>query len=163
MSTSGGALTVYISGKMAGRSVGDVLDERAYTTWMCSKWGLAVIDPADGEGLDKLPRTDLISFTYTREQMAEFVEKDEKDVLRSDILLVLTGDTPSDGTWWEMGLARQSHIPIIIVSPKRASGQMMGFTNFKAAAIFETVEAAVVYIAEHYESPARHINQLEVV
>jgi hypothetical protein len=156
-----GDKVVYISGKMAGRPVGEVLDERLQTRVLCRKWGLRFIDPADGEGLEKLERNAIISFYYTEEQMAAFVAKDEADVLRSQFLLVLTGDTPSDGTWWEMSLAKQFNIPIIMVAPKRAHG-MMGFSNFKVTQIFETIEAAVVYISEHY-SGVQLPRQMEVV
>lgn len=139
---------VYLSGGMNGRPIPQVQSERKHAIQLCTTAGLDYIDPAADEGLDKHPQGAIVPIDYARETMAQFVEKDERDVLRSNYLLVLTGDTPSDGTWWEMALAKQASIPIVLVAPRRASGALMGFTNIKADAIFATVEEAVTYIKE---------------
>lgn len=141
-------MRVYLAGKMGGRSGHDVLNERIHAARVCDEAGIDYIDPARGENVDPWKVVDLgMSF----DTMRRFVSKDEWAIRNCDALLVLTGDTPSEGTGWEMGLAFfELHIPIVMVSPLRVKGKLMGFSNIKVDAIFETVEEAVEYIAENY-------------
>jgi hypothetical protein len=69
--------------------------------------------------------------------MKAFVAKDEYAIRRVDALLVLTGDTPSEGTGWEMGLAHfELHIPIVMVSPLRVKGKVDGFQQHQGGCHF---------------------------
>jgi nucleoside 2-deoxyribosyltransferase len=139
---------IYLAGKMGGRLGHDVLTERVHAARICDEAGIEYIDPARGENIDPLNSVDL-SMTYLT--MKQYVAKDEFAIRSCDALLVLTGDTPSEGTGWEMGLAHfELHIPIVMVSPLRVKGRLMGFSNIKVDAIFETVEAAVEFLADNY-------------
>lgn len=145
-------MKVYLAGKMGGRLGQDVLDERAKAIVACKANYIKAIDPARNEHIDPTLPVDLRMDYLT---MKAFVAKDEYAIRCVDALLVLTGDTPSEGTGWEMGLAHfELHIPIVMVSPKRVAGDLMGFSNIKVDAIFATVEEAVNFIAENYrETP----------
>lgn len=138
---------VYLAGKMGGRLGQAVLEERAKASDLCEAWDLDSYDPALGEEIHPDQLVDL-AMPYTK--MKQFVSKDEFAIRNSDVLLILTGDTPSEGTGLEFGLALSLGIPVVIVGPRRTRGELMGFWNVKAAAIFSTVEEAVQFISETY-------------
>jgi nucleoside 2-deoxyribosyltransferase len=141
-------MRVYLAGKMGGRDGHEVLHERIRAAKACDDAGIEYIDPARGENIDPTRKVDLDMGYLT---MKAFVAKDEFAIRSCDALLVLTGDTPSEGTGWEMGLAHFAlHIPIVMVSPLRVKGKLMGFSNIKVDAIFETVEEAVEFLAANY-------------
>lgn len=138
---------VYLSGKMGGLIVGDVLSSRAEAKYHCDRFGLGYYDPADSEGLERLDPAAKIDLSIDYVTMSGFVRKDETNLDKCTVCLVLTGDTPSDGTWWEMARAYYYlKIPIVMVAPKRLHETLMGFSNVKLNYFFETTEAAIVFI-----------------
>ena len=140
---------VYLSGKMGGRTGHEVKAERAYAIELCLEHGLTPIDPGKNEHIQDT--NEPISLQCTHTVMKSFVAKDNYAVDNSDVVLVLTGDTTSDGTWFEMGRAiYKCHIPVVMVAPKRAAGELVGFSNIMADAIFSTIEEAVKFIADNY-------------
>lgn len=139
-------MRVYLAGKMAGRPGNEVLKERSVAKRLMDYYELGYYDPAANEDIraDGTP----VDLSMPFDVMRNFVLKDEFAIDNCDALLVLTGDTPSDGTLWECGRAYyHRRIPVILVAPKRASGEMMGFSNIKASAIFATKQEAIHYIA----------------
>lgn len=140
-------MRVYLAGRMGGRMGWEVLSERHHATEVCEDLDLEVSDPSDGETIDPEKPVDL-SMDYLT--MKAYVSKDEFAIRQCGCLLVLTGDTPSEGTGIEFGLALSIGIPVVVVSPKRVAGKLMGFWNIKADAIFSTVEEAVEFIADNY-------------
>lgn len=144
-------MRVYLAGAMGSRIIKDVLTERHEAVSACKKVGLDWYDPAESEGLEKLDVTRDIPINYDRKTMERFVRKDEKALDRCSVLLHLTADRLSDGSSWEMARAYYwLHIPIVLVSPLRASGKLMSFSSIKADAIFAIVEEAAEFIAENY-------------
>ncbi len=139
--------TVYLAGKMGGRMGRDVLAEREHAAQACEDAGIYYIDPADGENIAPHKIVDLKMDYLT---MKAFVAKDEYAIRTVNALLILTGDTPSEGTGLEFGLALELGIPVVLVSPKRCTGELMGFWTIKADAIFPTVEEAAQYLAENF-------------
>lgn len=139
-------MKIYVAGRMGGRMGHEVLEERYHATQVLESFDLEVLDPAAGENIMANQLVDLKMDYLT---MKAFVTKDELAIRKSNVLLILTGDTPSEGTGLEFGLALQLGIPVVIVSPKRMAGELMGFWNIKASAIFNTVEEAAEYIAEN--------------
>ena len=140
-------MRVYLAGKMGGRLGHEVLHERIEANHLCIKYGLDPVDPARGENIEPDKKVDLSMNHVT---MQSFVAKDEYAISKCGALLILTGDTPSEGTGIEFGLALKLGIPVVIVSPKRATGELMGFWNIKASAIFATQEEAIKFIADNY-------------
>lgn len=138
---------VYLAGKMGGRLGLEVLAEREIAVRLCEEADLMPLDSAKNEDIKPGKVVDLRMDYLT---MKAFVAKDEYAIRSAQALLILTGDTPSEGTGLEFGLAIQLGIPVVMVSPKRARGELMGFWNIKADAIFATVEEAVDFIATNY-------------
>jgi nucleoside 2-deoxyribosyltransferase len=115
---------VYLAGKMGGRLGSDVLNERLTAAEACDDAGVEYSDPAANEHIEPSKVVDLKMDYLT---MKAFVAKDEYAIRNCDVLLVLTGDTSSEGTAWEMGLAHfELKIPVILVAPKRAAGRANG-------------------------------------
>ena len=142
-------LHVYLSGKMGNRTGKDVLQERKEAVALCHDNNIYPVDPASTEFIEDSDK--LIDLSMDFVTMKNFVAKDLHSMLMCDVVLVLTGDTPSDGTWWEMGVAKAEGIPVIMVCPKRVSGGLMGFSNILVDAMFSTVEEAVEFISNNYE------------
>lgn len=131
-----------------GRLGSEVLEERWNATQLLEEADIEVYDPAANEHVDA---SQIIDSSASYLTMKAYVAKDEFAIRNSHVLLVLTGDLSSEGTAWEMGLAHFGMgIPVILVAPKRAAGQLMGFSNIKCDALFATVEEAVEFIAENY-------------
>lgn len=138
---------VYLSGKMGGLVVGEIVDKRLEARRICTKLGLEYFDPAEREGLYEMPREKLIDMTVSRNTMEDFVNADEKGLEICSVILVLTGDTPSDGAWWEIAKAHyKMGIPVVMVAPRRDREEIMGFSNIKIPYIFSTIEGALVFI-----------------
>lgn len=140
-------IRVYTAGKMGGRMGWDVLQERADARGVLEAWEIEVYDPASDEGIDPNSPVDL---SMDLETMKRYVSKDEYAIKHCDVLLVLTGDTPSEGTGIEIGLAISLGIPVVLVSPRRVQGALMGFWNVKADALCSTIEEAAQLISENY-------------
>lgn len=140
-------MRVYLAGKMGGRMGRDVLDERKRAVDACIQAGITPVDPARNENIDPDKLVDLRMDYVT---MKNFVAKDEHAISHCDGLLVLTGDTPSEGTGLEFGLMISLHRPVVLVSPKRCAGDLMGFWNIKSNAMFTNVEDAAKFMADNY-------------
>ncbi len=141
---------VYLAGAMHGRRVCDVLTERQVAKDYCDYYKLSYYDPAGDEGLEKLNPESLITSCPTVEVMRHYVAKDDANLDRCRVLLVLTGDINSSGTAWEM--ARQYYKnkrPIFLVSKLHLEGQIVNFTSIKAGNIHSSIPIAVVSI-DHY-------------
>src|SRR5258708_37225504 len=95
-------MRIYIAGKMGGRMGHEVLEERYHATEVLESYDLEVADPADGENIVANKSIDLKMDYLT---MKAYVSKDEFAIRQCGCLLVLTGDTPSEGTGLEFGLA----------------------------------------------------------
>lgn len=140
-------MKVYLAGKMAGRMGDDVIEERWAACGACREYGLEYVDPAAGENIE---RGKIVDLHMPYDQMKSYVEKDEYAVRNCDAVIVLTGDTPSEGTGCEIALASFLHKPVILVAPGRLRGERMGFWNVKASKIVNTVAEAAEYLAENY-------------
>lgn len=138
---------VYLAGKMQGRRGSEVIAERDAAVDACRASGLFPIDPAASEYIEP---AFLVDMSMPYDQMKSYVEKDEYAVRNCDAVIVLTGDTPSEGTGCELMLAWTLYKPVVLVAPKRLRGELMGFWNVKASKIVETVQDAVDYLAENY-------------
>lgn len=134
---------IYLCGGMGGRITKDVLNERKRASQLCRKHSLAAIDPGYSESPDWTQYR--ISDSLGRAKMGRYVAKDLKLIRRSDAVLVLTGDTPSDGSWEEKAYARFIGLPVACVAPARACGKLMGFTNVLYPC-FKTTEQAIKYL-----------------
>lgn len=133
--------SVYICGSMAGRLGADVQWERALVSTLLKRAGFIPHDPARNENIvaDKH-----ISSALPIDNMADYVVRDLSLLSKSDALILLTGDFPTDGSWWEMAYATLSYkIPVVVVSPLRVKSEIVGFTNVLIDHIYKTPEEAI--------------------
>ena len=135
---------VYIAGGMHGRMTGLVRAERMMASTLLEAAGLDYYDPAASEGLEDKALTWIIDSNMSRPLMESYVHKDDTNLAKCDAILVLTGDTVSDGTWDEKAQMQYRYKrPIAMVAPRRASGDLMTFTTIKIKGVYPTLEAAI--------------------
>lgn len=140
---------VYLSIGMHGRQVASVLLQIGIAKMFCKKYGLTYYAPTDDEGLDQLSPSSIIDASPDIQRMKCYVTKDDQNVDRCRTLLLLTGNTSSSGTLWEMGRMFYKHKrPIIVVSPMMYHEKLTNYTTVKASYILETIEEAVITIKE---------------
>lgn len=123
-------MRVYLSGSMASRFAQEVQAERAEASIALSKIGVRAVDPAAAESqLWGKHVKAKISTKFRYKIIETMVKKDLWLIRRCDILLVLTGDTVSDGTWDEWNYAQSIGVPVIMIAPKRYRGELTGWAN----------------------------------
>jgi nucleoside 2-deoxyribosyltransferase len=115
---------------MAGRFTQEVQAERAEASIALSKIGVRAVDPAAAESQLWGKHVKAKISTKFRYRIIEtMVKQDLWLIRRCDLLLVLTGDQVSDGTWAEWHFAHMAGIPVIMIAPKRVRGELSGWTN----------------------------------
>jgi hypothetical protein len=120
----------YLSGSMAGRFSEEVKAERAEASSALAKIGIRAADPGAAESqLWGRHVKSKISTKYKYKIIEAMVKRDLWLIRRCDLLLVLTGDQVSDGTWQEWVYANIIGIPVIMVAPKRYRGELSGWAN----------------------------------
>jgi hypothetical protein len=136
---------------MAGRLADQVREERICATTKFAKAGIHAIDPgASEQRLWKKGKKSKIGFGFPRKIMDAFVSRDKWLIRHCDALLVLTGDTPSDGTWREMCYAEKIGIPVIMIGPKRLRGEIVGWSNIEVSHIVTDLDEAVRLIKRRW-------------
>lgn len=139
---------VYLAGSLAQRAAAEVTAERRKVIRLFRGKGVTVLDPWRTER-DDAETTIPIKFDYVT--MKRYISKDHYAIDKADVMLILTGDHPTDGTWCELGRAYyKCQIPIVMIAPKRVSEGIMGFSNIYASAMFATAEEAVDFIVDNY-------------
>lgn len=142
---------IYLSGSMANRLAEQVRAEREMAVTLFGKAGIYGVDPGASEKkLWKKGKKAKIGLKFPPKIMKAFITADKKLIRLCDALLVMTGDTPSDGTWWEMCYAYQIGIPIIMIAPKRVAGQMVGWSNFLVDDLVTDLTSAIRLIKRKY-------------
>ena|ERR1700685_4163124 len=120
----------YLSGSMASRFVQEVQAERAEASVALAKIGVRAVDPAAAESqLWGKHVKAKISTKFRYKIIETMVKQDLWLIRRCDLLLVLTGDTVSDGTWEEWLYAQSIGVPVIMIAPKRYKGELSGWAN----------------------------------
>lgn len=146
---------VYIAGAMTGRLVREVLFERRQAKYWLHAAGLTWYDPADNEGLEKRLDSEIISNAFNKRRMKKFVSKDLAAVAESRSILNLTGDLSSDGSTWEMAYAVfYRHIPVHLVAPRRATGELMSFTDVLVDGVHDYLLTAIKAIKKSLKENA---------
>ena len=131
---------VYLAGAMHKRLGRDVLTERENAKTICKQLGLRYYDPAE----DELIKPHLVIDAKPNiKRMKWYVQKDFKNLDRCKAIVVLTGDSSSSGTAWEMARMYFKHRrPIILVAPRMFDHQLTNFTTILATKICATQLAA---------------------
>lgn len=147
-------MRVYLAGKMSNRYVEDVKSERKRAKDALAKYGMVAVDPAAAEGkLWPRHKRAKISGKFEYKIMKALVNRDKGLIRRCDILLVLTGDVPSEGTNAEFLYAQTIGIPVVMIAPERVKGNWMGWTNILVGKenLFSDLDSAVKYIFKTYQ------------
>jgi len=135
---------------MHTRPVGEVVAEREKARDYCDLYEVTYYDPSLDEGLERLAPEALIDAKPNIELMQHYIRKDEENLEKCRAILVLTGDRSSSGVGWELAKAYYDlNIPIFLVAPKMAKGELVNFTTIKADFICETQEEAVSLLANY--------------
>jgi nucleoside 2-deoxyribosyltransferase len=134
----------YLAGAMHKRLGRDVLAERENAKVICKQLGLRYYDPAE----DELIKPHLvIDAKPNMKRMKWYVAKDFKNLDKCKAIVVLTGDSSSSGTAWEMARMHFKHRrPIILVAPRMYDRQVTNFTTVLATKICATQLSAFRYL-----------------
>ena len=145
-------ITIYMAGSIRGKRADEVLDFfEANTKFVVERLVDAgikckVFSPVRGKNCDR--STGIWSNKHT---LKEIIARDETDVSKSDVIIIQTGDDPSDGTWFEFAYAYYvCKIPVVIVAPLRKAGEKVSWANEKATYIAATLEEATDWIIEYW-------------
>jgi len=146
-------MKIYLAQAMTGLTVAEVMKISQIARAYCRHYRFEWYSPIDDEGLDQLPPHTIVTKSSPETTMRWYVEKDEAAIGQCNALIYLTGDRLSDGANWEMAHAHyHQHIPVIVVSPLRAAGQLMGFTNIKADRVVATMGEAFEWLHRYRRS-----------
>lgn len=133
-------MIIYLSGTLTGRNKKQVLKERKQATKLLEKAGFLVYDPVS---IEEHQGTKFKS-DHNLSTMSVFVRKEKNAISNCHAMLVLTGDKPSDGTWFEMAFAKyQCNIPVVLVSKLRSRGKLVSWSNVEASSVIPSVPKAV--------------------
>jgi hypothetical protein len=118
-------LCLYLSGKFTGRPKHEIIEERKPIKAEIIKRGWTYVCPFEKEeGLFKT--NEKCSIEKLKQEIGVTISLD-KHYIKDDcqVLLYLTGDTPSCGSLLEVGYARYHLVkPIVTISPLHASQKM---------------------------------------
>jgi nucleoside 2-deoxyribosyltransferase len=134
----------YLAGAMHKRPGRDVLTERENAKTICKQLGLKYYDPAE----DELIKPHLVIDAKPNiKRMKWYVSKDFKHLDSCRSIVVLTGDSSSSGTAWEMARMYFKHKrPIILIAPRMVDRQLTNFTTVLATKICATQKQAFIYL-----------------
>ena len=154
---------VYLSGSMAGRVAEQVKAEREMAVRMFYDSDIFAVDPgASEQKLRRKGKKSKITLSFPPKIMKAFVAQDKWLIRRCDALLVMTGDSPSDGTWREMCYAEQIGIPVVMIGPRRRRRELMGWSNIEVEHLVDDLESAVRLIkrkwVKDYESRKKYFD-----
>lgn len=141
----------YVAGTLGDREKKDIVVERAAVVVPLRKAGWHVYDPFEDEN-QRQGR--LVPGNLPLDTMRAYVNKDLRQVRKADVLVVTTGDAPTDGTWDEKCQAWRQGSVVILIAPKRKAGQKMSFSNVRSHYLAQDAEDAVRWALENvYEAP----------
>jgi nucleoside 2-deoxyribosyltransferase len=148
-------MRVYLSGSMQNRFAQEVQAERREASEALSKIGVFAVDPALAESqLWGKHLKAKISTSFRYKVIESMVKNDLYLIRRCDLLLVLTGSTPSDGTWIEWVMAKAMGIPVVMISPERCKKKnpLVGWSNviIENGNIVPSLQAAISLIKRKY-------------
>jgi len=136
---------------MANRPAEVVKAEREEGVKLLAKAGIHGVDPgASEQKLWKTGKMKKISAKFPKKIMEAFKTQDKWLIRRCDALIVMTGDTPSDGTWREMAYAEKIEIPVVMIAPRRLRGELVSWSNIEVPYIVNDIKAAIRLIKRKF-------------
>lgn len=139
---------VYVAGTLGGADKHLVIARRAGVVRLLKRAGFSAYDPAATE--HKLwKKSKNIPQDFSLRTMRAFVNKDLRQVRKADVTLILTGDTPSDGTWDEKNFSYMIGGIVVMVAPRRKAGEVVSFSNVRSHYLARTDKEAVRWMKTH--------------
>lgn len=144
-------ISVYVAGTLVGADKAETIRRRGRVCGLLAEAGFSVYDPFADE--HKMWTGERIPEGPPLDTMRAFVNKDLRQVRKADVVLVLTGDVPSDGTWQERDYSYMIGGIVVMVAPRRKRGELVSFSNVRSHYIAGDDEEAVRWLKENlYEA-----------
>lgn len=140
---------VYLSGTMEGLSFDAVMKQRSNAIKQLTDAGFIACDPIRHRGKHFIGGKTKMDLSRSDYEIQQVISRDENDIMSCDALLVLTGDNPSSGTWFEFAFAHYVvKIPTIVIAPKLrrrmdAKGSAFEWTGGKATKVVKNINDAI--------------------
>lgn len=138
-------MQLYLSGSLDGRTKQEIEKEHRPVRKAVLKMNWKFFDPFLKE---RRMISHIVTVDRTRMLMEEIVHIDKVAIKDSDILLVLTGDISSKGTFLEIGYARYHLVmPVVAIAPIHAAGRHTSWLSTE-----------VDYVARDYKESLKMID-----
>ncbi len=139
---------VYLGGRIANLTYEEATAARNEIKQKLAALGWDTLDPMRGKEIlsslstmDEKKATELLGVTSTAIR-----QRDEDDVHRADVLLVLSGNTPSWGTAFEWEMAYGMKKPIVVICGKDSPTRDHPWCKIMTSYFAETSDEAVEFI-----------------
>lgn len=140
---------VYLAGGISGLSYEQASSKRTLATELLTARDWDVLDPLRGKevlsSLDTIDESRAMTLLGTT--ASAITQRDRDDIRRADVVLVLTGDTPSWGTAFEWEFAYSLGKPIVVVASEDAPCRVHPWCQVMTSYFAGTVEEAVEFIS----------------
>ena len=97
-------LSLYVAGSIRGLNAREIIEKfkktKKYIEKQCKEKGIECTIYIPTRGKHTSNDGEIWASNYS---LKDIIARDEGDVKRSDLILILTGDNPTDGTWLEFG------------------------------------------------------------
>lgn len=140
-------MRLYLAGNITGRSTKEVREERLAAAALVREYGWTPVDPIAGE-YTALKGRRSIQDDQAKLTSTSIARKDRFAIEHSDMLVWLTGGTPSYGSCIEVGLAWGTGVPVLVVDPTGV-GRKSAFVRHIAAYIGDTLEDVLAFIRDY--------------
>lgn len=149
--------TIYMGGKLSGRTKQEIEDEHLPIRNGIKDRGGAYLDPFEKEAA-LFKKQQLCGFEGLKQSIKEVVHLDKEMIKQVDVLLVLTGDVPSYGTLLEIGYARYLLAkPIVAIAPKHKSGEYQSWLTTEVDYLAQDYKDALDIIVDRWGTPEKRL------
>lgn len=139
-------ISCYVAGTLGDREKKDIVAERKAIVEPLRKAGWQVYDPFENEQGE---RDKVVPGNLPVDTMKKYVNKDLRHVRKADVLIVTTGDKPTDGTWTEKTTAYNQGSIVVLIAPMRRAMKRVSFSNVLSHYLAEDAEDAVKWCLEN--------------
>lgn len=137
--------SVYLAGRIAGLSYEDAQRQRLELTKKLNIIGVDCRNPLRGKSFLSDSQSITINSYIKKLSIQEIIQRDLNDIDKCDVVLVLTGDTPSFGTAGEFYFATWlAKKPTIVIS----NNNVGGWLEYYATKIVKSEDEAVEVIKD---------------
>jgi len=145
---------VYLGGNLNLRSYKEAKKERDYVRKELEKTGrIKVLDPLRGKKqatvMDLKGVIKQKGCVNPELTVPELIGRDKRDLQKSDLLIILTADRCTDGSWLEFGFMRYKlDRPVVLVAPSRKGS--MSWSDYEASAVYTSVNEMIGKVINYW-------------